>query len=269
MPPTFDALVPGRAERTIVYGGTRTGKSSYCDWAARSIQSNRPDAMTLLLDTKPRFRAETVAYGPGLRLRRNAKKLYESWESGPVFPNSVVYPLESFDPESSNPFSGFYRRPGELVVLQSGDSGMRATMLRLSRKFVNMNPKRRERLLWVNEGMDFYQRNSYGVDARNDVILDAARAGGERGIGLLFEAHRPKGIPPLLNTLSSRVILFHLRFEGDMRYMWDMGMPENEESPSGNYVFKHYTIQPGGTVSAPDTVRIKYPQWYLDQLSST
>lgn len=132
-----------------------------------------------------------------------------------------------------------------------------------------MNPKRRERLLWVNEGMDFYQRNTFGVDSRNDVILDAARAGGERGIGLLFEAHRPKGIPPLLNTLSSRVVLFHLRFENDMRYMWDMGLPEDEESPSGDYVFKHYTIQPGGTVSRPDVVKMKYPQWYLDQLSTT
>ena len=265
----FSEFVPGRAERTIVYGGTRAGKSSYCDWSARHIQETRPSAMILLLDTKPRFRAETIAYGPGLKWRKDAKKLYESWEAGPTFPNSVVYPLDQVNWEADNPFKNFYRKPGELVVLQSGSSQLRPLMLRLARKFVDINPKRRERLLWVNEGLDFYQRNSFGIDARNDVILDAARAGGERGIGLMFEAHRPKGIPPLLNTLSSRIVLFHLRFHGDMRYMYDMGIPEDEEMPDEDYAFKHFTVQPGGKISPPKTVRFVYPQWYLDQLSST
>jgi hypothetical protein len=268
---TMADLVPRRAERTIVYGGTRAGKSSYCDWAVRHVLEERPTAMPLLFDSKPRFRAETIAYGPGLRLRKNAAKLYESWEAGPTFPNSVVFPADAWEERwaSDDPFKGFYRNPGELVVLQSGSSVARPWMLRLGRKFVDMNPKRRERLLWVNEGLDFYQRNSYGVDARNDVILDAARAGGERGIGLLFESHRPKGIPPLLNTLSSRIVLFHLRFQGDMKYMYDMGIPEDEEMPDDDYAFKHFTVRPGGKISPAVLVRLKYPQWYLDQLSST
>lgn len=176
-------------------------------------------------------------------------------------------PLD-LDLESRNPFRNFWRE-GEICVLQSGDARERTRMLAIARQFVNMNPKRRERLLWVNEGMDFYQRNSIGVVANNDVILDAARAGGERGIGILFEAHRPKGIPPLLNTLTSRVFLFHLRFGGDMRYLYDMGIPEEEEMPDGDYVFKHYNILPGGTVSTPMTVKMKYPKSYLDQLSDT
>lgn len=264
----FNSLVPGRAERTLIYGGTRSGKSSLADWLARAINQQRPDAMILLLDTKPRFRAEFEAWGPGNRWRRKADKRYESWEAGPVYPGSVVMPLD-IDLDADNPFSGFWRNPGELVVLQSGDARDRIRMLQIARKFIQINPKRRERLLWINEGMDFYQRTSMGIVANNDVILDAARAGGERGIGILFEAHRPKGIPPLLNTLTSRVYLFHLRFWNDMRYLYDMGIPEEEEMPEGNYVFKHYTILPGGTVSEPQTCRMKYPKWYLDQLSTT
>jgi hypothetical protein len=264
----FSDLVPGRAERTIIYGGTRTGKSSYADWCARCIQEERPEAMILLIDTKPRFRAQYVAWGPGYRWRKDASYLYKSWESGPVFPNSVVMPLD-IDLSGSNPFSGFWRNPGELVVLQSGDSTDRPKMMKIMRAFVNMNPKRRERLIWVNEGMDFYQRNSMSVVSANDVILDAARAGGERGVGILFEAHRPKGIPPLLNTLASRVAIFHLRMSEDLRQLSNLGIPETDEMPDGNYVFKHYTVEPGGVMSEARTVRLIYPQWYLDQLSST
>lgn len=127
----------------------------------------------------------------------------------------------------------------------------------------------RERLLVVDEGMDFYQRNTLGIDPRNDVILRAARAGGERNIGLLFGAHRPHGIPPLLNTLSSRVTLFYIRFLRDMRYLWEMGIPESEFPPDGNYIFKQYSIQPGGVVSDPIMGRLSLPESYLKQLSST
>ena len=265
---TFDDFLPQRAERTLIYGGTRSGKSSLADWIMRRILAQRPTAMPLLLDTKPRFRAEFEAWGPGYRFRRSAEKLYSSWEAGPVFPGSVVMPLD-IDLESSNPFKNFWKNPGELCVLQSGDAHDRLQMLRIARKYIQINPGRRERLIWVNEGMDFYQRTSMGIMANNDVILDAARAGGERGIGILFEAHRPKGIPPLLNTLTSRVFLFHLRFGGDMRYLWDMGIPEEDDMPEGDYIFKHYKILPGGTVSVPDAVRMTYPKWYLDQLSQT
>lgn len=260
-------ILPKRGERTLIYGGTRSGKSSLAEWMARGMMEQRPDMMPLLLDSKPRFRAEKIACGPGLRFRRDAKKLYENWESGPTFPNSVVCPLD-IDLTDSNPFRNLWK-PGELVVLQSGDSAEHRRMLTIARRFLNMNPKRRERLLWVNEGLDFYQRNSLGIVASNDVILDSARAGGERGFGLLFEAHRPKGIPPLLNTLTSNVVLFHLRFGQDMRYLYDMGIPEEEDMPEGDYVFKHYRIKPGGTVSRPLTVKMKYPEWYLKQLSST
>jgi hypothetical protein len=264
----FSDLLPQRGERSLIYGGTRSGKSSLADWIVRKTMEQRPDMMPLLLDTKPRFRAEFQAYGPGNRWRKKAEPLYTSWEAGPIFPGSVVMPLD-IDLDSSNPFKGFWKNPGELCVLQSGNGRDRVRMLEIARKYLNINPKRRERLLWVNEGMDFYGRTSMSVDPRNDVILDCARAGGERGFGLLFEAHRPKGIPPMLNTLTSHVYLFHLRFSGDMRYLYDMGIPEEDDMPEGDYIFKHYKIQPGGTVSTPHTVKMNYPKSYLDQLSAS
>jgi hypothetical protein len=261
----FADLVQEPGERHIVYGGTRSGKSSLMDWSVRHIQETRPQFMGLIADTKPRFRAETIAYGPNNAFRKDASKLYTSWTKGPMLPNSVVVNLDS-----AHPFRGLWseKRPGEVAIMQSDEPRRWQQMIGLMGAFAARHTPT-ERLLVVDEAMDFYQRNTLGIDPKNDVILRTARAGGERNIGLLLGAHRPYGIPPLLNTLSSRVSLFYIRFQKDMRYLWEMGVPETEFPPDGNYIFKQYTIKPGGLVSDPMTSRLHLPDWYLEQLSST
>lgn len=261
-------LTQGPGERHIVYGGTRTGKSSFMDWNLRHIQRSRPSCMMLLADTKPRFRAETMAWGPNGRYRRNAAKagIYDDWAAGPVLPNSVVIPMHT-----EHPFRGMWdeKRPGEIAIMQGSDPAEWRYMLELMKHFVQRGMKSRERLIVVDEGMDFYQRNTLGIDPRKDVILHAARAGGERNIGLLFGAHRPHGIPPLLNTLSSRVTLFYLKYSRDMRYLWEMGVPEEEFPPQGNFIFKQYRVAPGGVTSPAVNARLDLPESYLRQLAST
>lgn len=262
---TFPELVQGPGERHVVYGGTRTGKSSFMDWSVRHIQATRPDAMILIADTKPRFRAETQVFGPKNAWRKKAAPLYEGWAAGPMLPNSTVVNMDS-----PHPFRGLWSddKPGEAAIMQSDQPIMWHKMGQLMAHFVAKKTTR-ERLIVVDEGMDFYQRNSLGIDPKNDVILRAARAGGERNIGLLFGAHRPYGIPPLLNMLSSRVSLFYIRYARDMRYLWDMGIPEEETPPGGKYIFKQYTIEPGGIVSEPSICRLTLPESYLKQLSAT
>ena len=265
----IDDLVQGPGERHMVYGGTRRGKSSGMDWNMRHIQRTRPKCDQLVADTKPRFRAETVAYGPGNRLRKSTLKAgtYDSWASGPVLPNSVLVPWQS-----NHPLRGMWnheKRPGEIAIMQGETAREWVLMLHLMHHFVNRRLKDQERLVVVDEGLDFYQRNTLGIDSKNDVILRTARAGGERNIGLLFGAHRPHGVPPLLNLLSSRITLFHLRFERDMAYLHDIGVPEEEESPVGDYVFKQFKVAPGGTIDGPVTARFKYPDSYLKQLAAT
>lgn len=260
-------LVQQPGERHLLYGGSRTGKSSLMDWSLRNIQSTRPECMTLLLDTKPRFRAESSAWGPGNRWRRDASELYRGWSKGPVLPNSVV--INMWNEHPLKRMWDMDRRPGEIVILQSGEKTALSRMLAIARSFVKRQVGGQERLLVVDEGLDFYQRNSLGIDTRNDVILDTARAGGERAIGLMFGAHRPHGVPPLLNVLSSRVTTFHLRYEADMKYLYNMGVPIEDNSPAEPYVFHQYVIKPGGMVSEPIRARMKYPDAYLQQLSTT
>lgn len=263
----FQDLCQGPGERHILYGGTRTGKSSFMDWSMRHIQETRPSCMQLVADTKPRFRAETIAYGPRGKWRRDASKLYEHWASGPVVPNSVVVPIHN-----EHPFRGLWdheNRPGEIAIMQSDTYEDWRQMLALLNAFVAKRIKDKERLVVVDEALDFYQRNTLGIDPRNDCILRTARAGGERNIGLMLGAHRPHGLPPLLNTLSSRVTLFYLRFARDMKYLWEMGVPEDEMPPDGDYIFKQYQVAPGGKVSDPIRARLQLPDSYLKQLAAT
>lgn len=266
----FADLCSQCGERHIVYGGTRTGKSSFMDWDMRHVQETRPECMQLVADTKPRFRAETIPYGPKNKYRKSAAKagIYDTWAAGPIVPNSVA-----LDWTNDSPFAGMWSgkedRAGEIVIMQHDDSLYWRLMVDLMHHFVAAKIKDRERRLVVDEALDFYQRNTLGIDPRKDPILRTARAGGERNIGLLLGAHRPHGLPPLLNTLSSRITLFHLRLERDMRYLYEMGVPEDEISPDGDYIFKQYQVAPGGSVSEPIVARMTYPQSYLRQLAKT
>lgn len=224
--------------------------------------------MVLIADTKPRFRAQNVVNPRYTKARVNAAKegIYNSWTAGPTLPNSVRVELTS-----PHPFRHLWdmeKHPAEVAIMQSDEPAMWKVMNELMHEFVSKQFAGRERLIVVDEGLDFYQRNTLGIDARKDIILRTARAGGERNIGLMLGAHRPHGIPPLLNTLSSRVTLFHLRYAQDMRYLWEMGV-KDEKSPDGDYIFKQYVIKPGGSVSPPVTARFRYPDSYLAQLSAT
>jgi hypothetical protein len=54
-----------------------------------------------------------------------------------------------------------------------------------------------------------------------------------------------------------------------MHYLYEMGIPESETSPEGNYIFQQYTVAPGGVIAGPTVARFKYPQSYLNELAST
>jgi hypothetical protein len=172
------------------------------------------------------------------------------------------------DLDSPHPFRGLWKRPGEIAIMQSGESRDWVRMLTLLNAFTKAEIKGRERRIIVDEVLDFYDRNSFGIDRKNDVFYRAARAGGERNIGLSLGAHRVHGVPPLILSMTSIYALFHLRHDGDMRYLRVYGI-QDAESPKGDYVFRRWTVQPGGLVSPPLDGRCTYPESYLAQLAST
>lgn len=141
-------LTPDPGERYLVFGTSRAGKSALMDWHMRDVQEQRPDALTVLVDSKPRFRAEQEV-GP-FGIRRSAEKRYASWAKGPVVPNSVVMDLGS-----DKPFAGMWKNPGEIVIMQSGEMSDWKRMLSLLGGFVNAHIKGRERLMIIDECLDF------------------------------------------------------------------------------------------------------------------
>lgn len=259
-------IVPQPGERVITAGTSRTGKSSLMDFEAREIQHSRPTCMQLLIDTKPRFRAEKTRGRFSFKNRSSAAKLYESWAKGPVVPNSVVVPIWD-----DHPFRGLWNtdNPSEIAIMQSGDEQDWKRMLVLMEAFVKAQIKSRERRIVFDEVLDFYQRNTWGIAGKTDPIYRTARAGGERAIGLELGCHRLHGIPPLLINMCSRCNLFHLSNDGDMRHLQaNMGI-KDMESPGGDFIFRQWVKQKGGRISEPFTGRVTYPQSYLDQLSAT
>jgi len=259
-------LIPDPGERVVTAGTSRTGKSSMMDWEIREVQQLRPTCMQLLMDTKPRFRAEKTRGPVSYRNRRDASKLYESWARGPVVPNSVVVPIWD-----EHPFRGLWNpsNPNEIAIMQSGEENDWKRMLQLMDAFVKAQIKDRERRIVFDEVLDFYQRNTWGIAGKSDPIYRTARAGGERSIGLELGAHRLHGLPPLVLNMISRVNLFHLSDDGDLVHLRRSVGIKDAVSPDGGYVFRQWKKEPGGLLSEPFTGRITYPQSYLDQLSAT
>lgn len=265
----LSSLIPEPGERVATFGGSRTGKSSLQDWEARTIQEVRPACAQLILDSKPRYRAETIRHPWFPKQRRDAKKLYQDWAAGPTVPNSV-----HVDIWDDHPFRGLWQldnedRRGEIAIMQGETRADHIRMLALAMAFVKVQWKQRERRMIFDETLDFYARNGYSIDGKNDALYLAARAGGERGIGTEFGAHRVFGIPYLILMQLSRVNLFHLVSDADMRHLRTNVGIKDAESPHGNYIFRQWVKQPGGTLSEPFTGRATYPQSYLDQLSAT
>jgi hypothetical protein len=259
----FADLIAQPGERHLIYGGTRAGKSSFIDWEMREIQRTRPMCMQVLIDSKPRFRAETERMPIGNpKGRRDAAWRYRHWQKGPVVPGSVLV-----DIHADHPFRGLWTRPGEIAIMQSGDTDDWRRMLELLMAFVKAQIGERERHITADEVLDFYGRNTWSIHNKNDVFYLAARSGGERNIGESLGSQRVFGLPILIRNMFSRATLFNLTEAKDVKYLEQNGIP-NAEMPQGNYIFHQWTKQPGGTVSPMRRHTLDLPDSYLSQLAA-
>lgn len=117
---------------------------------AMGVQKLRPSALQVLVDTKPRYRAETER-GMLRHGRRDASRRYKTWDAGPVIPNSVV--MDIWD---DKPFKDLWKdRPGEIVIMQGAEHEDWKRMLFLLNKFVKAQIKGVERRIIVDECLDF------------------------------------------------------------------------------------------------------------------
>ncbi len=182
-------ITPQKADRALIIGGTRSGKSTLMDHFIRQMVKDRPHIQLLLLDTKPRFRAEVERYGPQNRLVRDASRHYTDWESGPVIPWSTRVDIHREKPLERHWLADDKCR---VAIAQTDITTERGRLLEIADDWYNVRQKKADRVLAVDELLDHYHRNSLSIHGSRDVPLKIVRAGGERGFGALYGAQRPK-----------------------------------------------------------------------------
>jgi hypothetical protein len=255
-------IIPGEGERHLIFGTSRSGKSSHLDWEMRGIQEEEPDCMSILVDTKPRFRAETERMPHLPKSRTSASWRYKHWAKGPVVPGSVLV-----DIHDAHPFRGLWTRPGEIALLQSGEPSDWLRMLHLLMAYARAHIGDRRRHVFVDEVLDFYGRGTHSIQNRSDVFYLLARSGGERKIGESLGAQRVYGLPILIRNMASRVTLYNLSEEKDLGYLSANGI-HDARSPSERFAFWQWYKELGGNFGTPVYGRLDLPEDYLNQLSA-
>lgn len=231
--PAFDEIALRRAERGLITGGVGSGKSTLAEYLIDDFVTRYPTGRVLILDTKPRFRAEWELTG------LKAARRYKNWDHGPVVPNSVVGDLMQRDAG----LAAVWRSGHRVAILQTDFSREWPLMLRGASQFYQEARTSRPQLLYADEMMDFFGQNGQpipGLGDDRDVILRTARAGRERGLGLLAGMQRPKGVPITVVQELSRLYLFRLDNEGDMERLWDLGIPTTVYPPEHNKAFVYW-----------------------------
>jgi hypothetical protein len=266
----IDEITPKKGQRVFVAGSSRSGKSVLADHIHFNIVNLRPDSEHLMLDTKPRYRAELVRYGPGGKFIKDADRLYTDWEKGPTIPGSYHHDLKS-DDMSMYWKTGRKRDPCRTVILQTDKEDERGRLLELADNEWFSKPKKgADRILRVNELLDFYYGNGVCISSRHNVPLKVNRAGGERGFSGIYESQRARGFPLQLVEEATSIFLFHLKYEDDMKFLWQNGVPKTTFPPEDElYAFKWITTNPGGQAEDHGLFRLTPDPEYLAQLSDT
>lgn len=228
-----------RAERGFVIGGSGAGKSSLMDWLAADWDSRYATlgGRRLILDTKPRYRAETTVRGI------SAARRYKDWGHGQAIPRSVVV-------DNPDDLALAWKNKARVVIMQSELGG--ADLHRLvagAEAFLRGGKKGRPQLLQVDETLDFFHGN--GSPIGGQAILRTPRAGREKDVAALYGSQRTKGMPPTIMEEMSRLYAFRIDYRADAKRLQEMGAPEFA-LPTRKFEFKYWFKEDYGHVHPLD-----------------
>lgn len=233
-------------DRMLILGATGTGKSTLAEAIIADSVRHYRDLRVLILDSKPRFRAEyeTSGMSASWRYRRQAHG------TSPL-PGSIALPIK--DPARG--LSDAWRFDGRIAIAQApkgaDDLETLYRLLETASRFFDQARADRPQLLYVDEVMDFFYLNGSPI-GKDMTILQTVRAGRELGIGGMFATQRPRGIPAQLLQESNALALFWLRNVEDVERLEDFSLPNGPElMPRSNnrsfYFFDHERPRIAGT----------------------
>lgn len=234
-PISLDRISLRKSERGLLIGGTGSGKSTLGDLLGLDWDRRYPTARRLIVDSKPRYRAQWTTAGV------EAARRYRSWGHGQPVPGSVVVDR----PEDLQ----LVWKLGYRVAIAQGESRDVPRLVATMREFYRQADARRPSLIQVDECLDFFHANGAAIGG-DPVIVQTARAGRERGVSLLAGSQRTYQMPATLMTEVTKLWAFALDSTKDAKRFQEFGCPVFT-IPETDHVFRYWTKRDKRTVWGP------------------
>lgn len=225
-------------ERGLVIGGVDTGKSTLMDMLGSDFvhRYQAKGARRLILDSKPRYRAQYTAHG------RAAKSRYKNWSHGQYVAGSVVV-------DDPSELALAWQNGARTVIAQCDSTREIPRLVATCAAFLKDSRRSRPQLVQVDETLDFFHSNG-SPKGGDDAVVQVARAGRERGTSGLYGTQRTKGFNPTLMAEMSRLYCLRIDFKADAKRLQEMGAPEFP-LPTETRQFMYWTKSDYGRVWGP------------------
>jgi DNA helicase HerA-like ATPase len=237
--PSLETIALPADARGMALGITGSGKSELANSLMATFQEKHPNSRTLILDSKPRFRAEWELNGLSTRVSRR----YKGWKRGQVVPGSVVLPLRS-QPKAE--LAQAWKQKHKVVIAQIDDLDYTPWLLANLREFYRTAKDGQANLVYVDEIADFFSTS--GTYGKGHPMVQTIRSGREKGIAFLAASQRPRSIPASAMTEASQFYVFELAHEDDWKHLHNHGLPKDARVPDEDHAFFFYSRLRRGAV---------------------
>jgi energy-coupling factor transporter ATP-binding protein EcfA2 len=241
-PKAFQEISLRERERAFLLGGTGSGKTTLEEMLIADFYGRYRTSRILILDSKPRFRAEFFTNG------LSAKRVFKHWKPSPTIPGSVLI-------RTADQLDDAWRLGARIVVAQCERQAERYRLVEAAEKFYNDARHTRPQLLCVDETADFFHLNGAPIGG-SDALVRVARSGRERGTGALYCSQRAKSIPSSIIEELTQLYLFVLDGRADLKRCIEMGAPEWIEPPANPHEFMLWTKRDRREVYGPFQVAL-------------
>lgn len=212
-----------KSDRCTIIGANGTGKSTLANYLVGRFGQDYPTGRRLILDTKPRWRAEWRVNGTA------ARSMYKKMAQGDMIPDSVTLD----DMRDWHLAWDKDINPSQTVIcqrLQGSHVGNVMFQVAALERFFKELDARVPSLAYLDEGHDFFTASAAAKGS--DIVQRCYRAGRERGLATVAGFQRPIGLNLQCLTEINKIGLFRINFEKDMRRLYEMGYPPTIGPPS-------------------------------------
>jgi hypothetical protein len=238
---SLDVLDLRRDERGLLVGTTDAGKSTLAEYLGLNFV-RRYKARRLILDSKPRYRAEWMFNG------LPAKRLYKRYKPDPhaFVAGSIVITPDLTESPKKLLAQAFTRT--NTVIASIPSKGYIPWLVAVAAAFKELGSYRKPGLLHVDETLDFFTTN--GNPIGGDAIEVSARAGREVGEAGLYCSQRTYKLSQALLAEMTRLYAFMLTNVNDAKRFQEFGCPPFA-TPRRLREFKYWYKKDPGHVYGP------------------